>query len=390
MRIGVITHYRTDDNYGAVLQCYALQKYLNSKGHDAFLIDYSESSKSFKKSVLDFVKSIGRVVICLFSTERRRKYKEIQYYVHLREKNKILNKDRCFAEFLRDNLKFSSIAYKSIKHLQKNPPQANIYITGSDQVWNPPLALEATCAWYLNFGSSFTKRISYAASIGRDITKQEETQFKAYLDRFDAISVREQSALDFCFKMGYKGAQLVLDPTLLATIDLFLPLIKPEFRIKNRFLFLYYLNVENDSDIKWSQIEQFLIAKDLEIVSVGSSGYLPAIEILPSKYKNSNLTIPQWLSSVYYSECVVTTSFHGTAFAILMHRPFVAILLNNKYSSGNGRILSLLNLLHLENRILTDRNTLNEIMTIPIDWDNVDRILRAERLKSRRFLEKYI
>jgi hypothetical protein len=153
------------------------------------------------------------------------------------------------------------------------------------------------------------------------------------------------------------------------------------------YLFLYYINVIHKEDLAWNQIEVFLREKNLQLQCVGSSGYYPVFDIIPG-YENSLLTIPEWLNAVYYSEYVVTTSFHGVVFSIIMHRPFVAILLKGMYSGGNGRITSLLSSLGLSDRILTADKTISEILKMQIDWTSVDKLLAEQREQSEQFLQE--
>ena len=392
MKIGVITHFRTDDNYGGVLQTYALQKFLIKLGHSPFLINYVSQQKNKNFSFKTILKDLLRPLVHLISASKREEYHKTLEYIQLRKANRTLNKQRKFASFLKENLSFSPITYYTYDSLKKNPPEADVYITGSDQVWNPSLFASSTGVWYLDFGSPSTKRISYAASIGREISQDEESRFKAFVNKFDAVSVREKSAQEFCLNLGLSQTKLVLDPTLLVSFDVFLPLIQSFLNKKKKspYVFLYYLNVEDASEIEWNQITDFVADNKLDLISVASSGYLPAKNILPEGYKLSYLTIPEWIGNLYSADYVVTTSFHGVAFAILTHRPFVAILLRNKYSKGNVRITSLLSDLKLEAHILTNDRAISDILKTPIDWAIVDQILEDKRRYSRDFLVRNI
>ena len=120
--------------------------------------------------------------------------------------------------------------------------------------------------------------------------------------------------------------------------------------------------------------------------SVSSSGYYPAQDLIPG-HKNEYLTIPEWLSAIYHSEYVISTSFHGVIFAILMHKPFVAIPLRNQYSGGNVRLASLLESIGLSDRIFSAERPIGRILTAPIDWNKVETLLTANRTKSGEFLK---
>lgn len=332
-----------------------------------------------------FFKRCIRKIIGLISKSRREAYEKVRFYQKLNRENSIKNKTRMFLEFKNKNLNLSKV-YTSYRELQKEPPEADVYIVGSDQVWNPSLKDPDTAAWYLKFGNDTIKRISYAASIGRIISKDEESLFVDYLHSFDAISLREKNAFDYCFHLGFDNCKLVVDPTVLSQFSIYESFIDKKLIPHRPYLFLYYLNIQDKKELVWGQLEMFLSKQKLALRSVSSSGYYPAQSLIPEN-KDELLTIPEWLTAIYHSQYVVTTSFHGMVFAILMHKPFVIIPLTNQYKSGNGRIVSLLMNIGLEDRLLSESNNINDIFAKKIDWDDVDNKLSEMRLASERFLE---
>ena len=384
MKIGVLTHSASDDNYGQLLQCYALQQYLKGLGHQPFLIQY-EVEDAPQKDILSPVKDIVRGILCLFSKKYCDAYNSVKAMQRQREINAKRNKKREFVQFKAENIEQTKF-YATLSELQETPPEADVYIVGSDQVWNPDVNSKSALAWYLQFGAKETKRVSYAASIGRKLDESEYKRFHRFLEGFTAVSVREANALECCEKAGVSKVKLVLDPTLLVTKDVYKPFIHKE-KVEKPYLFLYYLNVIHKEDLAWNQIEVFLREKNLQLQCVGSSGYYPVFDIIPG-YENSLLTIPEWLNAVYYSEYVVTTSFHGVVFSIIMHRPFVAILLKGMYSGGNGRIISFLETLNLTSRIMTDDKSLGVILSTTIDWVEVERLIENKRIESEMFIRE--
>ena len=161
MKIGIMTFWWSNDNYGQLLQCYALQKYLRDKGHDVFSIKYNYT-KDIKRNPLFFRLLKACNPILLF-----------KYLLSKKRCAKILNEqniyDRYFDDFREKYIHFSDFNYVSYEDLKQNPPDADVYIVGSDQVWNywnmklwryiNPLHV-----YFLDFGSEKIKRISYAAS----------------------------------------------------------------------------------------------------------------------------------------------------------------------------------------------------------------------------------
>lgn len=383
VNIGILTHFGTSDNYGQILQCFALQSYLNKLGYDSFLIRYTPTT--VVKERFHLVKQAIRLILSVLSSERRKIYKEIRYYKHLRNINNKKNELRQFRQFVSENINLSPVHYSTYEELKRNPPKADAYIVGSDQVWNLKLSNPATAAWYLQFGDKNTVRISYAASIGREIETNEIKRFYEYLSDFNAISVREKSALNLCHNIGLNQCQLVLDPTLLLILHDYEKFVDKQVSYKVPYLFLYYLNITSSEELNWPQLEHFVTSENLILRSVASSGYYPAQDLIPG-HDNEYLTIPEWLTAIYHSKYVVSTSFHGIVFSIIMHKPFAAILLNNQYKGGNSRIISLLETLNLTNRIFNDNNSFESILNTPIDWEYVDNQLSNERSISHNFI----
>lgn len=386
MRIGIITYWSSQDNYGQILQCYALQKYLINFGHDAFLIKYLPTT--IKESLFQRIRkylSIKKMVY-LFSTEYKKDKLRYREELRLEKSNRELNKKRLFDCFKTQHIRATENIYHSLRELRENPPEADVYICGSDQVWNNSLYKSETGVWYLSFGDKKSKRIAYAASIGRIIEKRELNLFKAYLNRFDAISVREESSQQMCEREGIKGVTVTLDPTLLLPINEYKQLSAPVSYTKP-YIFMYILNVSKKEDIYWDRIQVYLKSKGMDLKIVCSSGYIQARELL-QPYRNIQATIPEWLGLIECAQCIITTSFHGVVFCIKMHKPFLAILLKNKYAKGNDRITSLLHKLDLSNRIYNSNVSIELQMSNIIDWVLVDQKLSYLSEISRDFLNK--
>lgn len=385
MRIGIITYWNSTDNYGQQLQCYALQAYLKDLGHDAFLIRYTPKKED--NSVIHRLLFPVKWCADLLIPQRRKRKKQIAESKEIWENVVLKNKIRNFEDFRVNFLSQSSNVYHSISELRRNPPVAELYITGSDQVWNNPLSDFNTAGWYLDFGSKDTVRASYAASIGRTVTDEEKPIFKVYLSKFNKISVRENKALDLCKSQGFNDAIVVVDPTLLLNKSIYEKIYSDSlYSDANPYIFIYIINIRTSKEIYWPQIESFANAHNLEVKSVSSSGYLPACDIIPN-HVNIMATIPEWLELISRSTVVFTTSFHGIVFSILFHKPFYAILLNNEYAKGNDRIATLLKELGLEDRMVSKDSALEFCTENNIDWDVVDKKLETVKAASMKFID---
>lgn len=382
MKIGIVTYWSSSDNYGQQLQCFALQKYLKGLGHDAYLIKYMPTNK------VPLWQRIARFLKYHLLTPSGQK-KTDKALAMVSQKNELLNVKRNFVGFRNNHIDSTDIVYHDIHELRSNSPTADVYICGSDQVWNNRLEDENTAGWFLDFGSPKTKRLSYAASIGREIEPKEYKTIVKYLKRFDAVSVREQKANNLCHQLGFEKSIIAIDPTLLLCSSDYSALIS-NIKLEsssNPYVFIYLLNIRNCDEIYWNEFNKMIQSDGLAVRVVASSGYLPAQNFLPG-YQNEYATIPEWLSLIKHSEYVITTSFHGVVFCLLYHKLFYAVLLNNEYSKGNDRIVSLLKSVDLNNRIVSSDSDINSVKAANISWEDVDVKLSELRKKSIDFLNR--
>ena len=389
MRIGIVTYWEASDNYGQLLQCYALQRYLRLQGHDAFLIRYT-----FKKHLIFRIKTILLPLVCIISffvsKEKYQKYKFLCRERKSKKHNSVLNRQRQFELFRQTYLSVSDKIYYSLSALRRNPPAADIYICGSDQVWNTFILKKYGAPYFLNFGNEATKRIAYAVSAGgRRLSQQEKDRVSRFLTRFTAISVRDSATKNLCCDCGRQDAVITVDPTLLLPVSEYQNLLSKDCHYKAPYIFIYALNVFSGDELHWEEMAPYVKNHRLEVRIVYGSGYCSARELLP-QYCGMQATIPEWLSLVTYATAMVTTSFHGVIFAIKMNKPFLVILLEGKFSYGNIRILSLLQDLGLQDRIYSAERPFHEQMENNIDWQTVNARLKTIVQKSLFFLNNAI
>ena len=203
MRIGIITFWESTDNYGQVLQAYALQQVLKDMGHEPYQIRYSLKASQTNIPQSSLLKKIIKLLLVyplVISLKRRKKQREdLVCRTIIEEKNKI----RKFHQFRNEYISQSERIYYSIEEIRKDPPIADCYITGSDQVWTMLLNIEGNNAYFLDFGAPSIKRIAYAASFGRSSYPAAiQPILKEKLSKFDAISVREKEGVDICGMLG--------------------------------------------------------------------------------------------------------------------------------------------------------------------------------------------
>ena len=372
MKIGIVTFWQSQDNYGQILQCWALQQYLKKLGHEPFLIRYSLYGGF---PLLSWTRKFVRSILLPSKTKRL----QVAYY----KKNKI----RFFEEFKKEHVKQTKNIYTTLRTLRRKPPVADAYIVGSDQVWNPALLKKKRYyAFWLDFGSDQVKRIAYAASFGTDMCPLElREKLSRQLSRFNALSVREKSGIAICAAAG-RQATHVLDPTLLLSMKEYCILSDENPKVKLPYIYVYSINISDREDIRWSELSSFSAEKGMSLIVTPSSGYIPGQELF-GDVEYCYATIPQWISFIRHSELVVTTSFHGVVFCILLHKRFVYFPLSNINSKGNSRVLDLLSKLDLSDCIWKTVGDYKRIYDLPINWAKVENSLSYLRKRSYTFLK---
>ena len=360
-KTGVLTFWYGDSNYGQILQCYALQRVLEQLGCEPYVVrfvGYGESRlRKLVKQLLPF----------------------------LRRKPSPTDRLRGFEAFRREHFRMSPL-YTSIAQIRSCPPRYDAYIAGSDQIWKQSLQNPQQPAYFLDFGRPEVRRIAYAASFGMETYPDvDKAQLKGLLQRFDAISCREYSGVEICRDLGLDAAK-VLDPTLLLTRENYeaLQSTPPKGERRGGF-FIYSLNINSAEEIRWSELREAVEGK---VVVTPAAGYNESAELFGSEVEYLYATPAQWIAQIASASLVVTTSFHGIAFSILMHTPFVYVPLKGEFQGANNRILDLLRDLRLEERILSEQATYGSILARPIDWASVDTLLARMRQDSLEFLKE--
>ena len=344
MKVYTMTfHWAT--NYGAVLQAYALQHYLESQGYEAEIINYVP--KRFKKT-------FGR---CLLSNPKK-------YKANFQE----WKKEKAIKIFRKKYLHLTRI-YSTHDELLSAEWENATYICGSDQIWNSYFTLQGeggvTLAYYLDFVPANARKISYAASFGMmsfDPTMAAVVT-KAIKD-FNKISVRESSAIKMLQGIGF-SATLVCDPVFLISSEDW-ENMRPSSRRKVNGIFKYMLHQPCEDN---EQISKYIVSAFGDMYVSGES-----------------FSVGEWLNAIFQAEMVVTNSFHAVAFSLIFHRPFIAIV-----QEGNGmndRLTTLLSSVGLLDRIVDkfEEEKLSSLITKSINWNDVEEKIKQMRMLGIEFL----
>lgn len=364
MKIGIITFWDTNDNYGQIMQCYALSTYLNNVGHDTMIIRYKPKSQTVKSSMWTKLSPSHIVAYCKYRKE-------------LQEIKKRADIERNFDCFRGEYLNYSEKIYYGFTQLwDEDWSDFDAFICGSDQIWSPKPD-EQLNAYFLQFAPLQSLRIAYAPSFGRSVLPEEyQNQLHNLLSLFDAVSTREKEGVDFCTRANIK-CELVCDPTILLDQSDYLKLTVPPKRDNHIFCYL----------IKWDTL--FPI-EEINKIASNYSGIHYFYTNGQKKYFNyeKDQSIEAWLSAIQNSNLSLTNSFHGTVFSILSHTPFVVFPLSGDSAAMNNRIVSLLDKLGLLDRMFKKGVVLKQIIDTPIDWKEVDKRIESFRQHSKLFLQK--
>ena len=371
LKVGIVTLHRVL-NFGSVLQAYCTCVVLKRLGYQAEIIDYMESRFTVQGAIKDIFRRVFH--------ERQRGGGVYKLILALLKMVSYAIQYRNFERFISTYLRVGERRFTTFDAIQREPPYADIYLTGSDQVWNSEYNGGVDRSHFLDFAPAGKPRISYAASFGKDKLRPDEVcETKTLLGKYSSISVRESSGVQIIEDLGMRGAQQVLDPTLLMSRDEWAKefhLVKPE---EERYLLIYSVERCHD-EIVYAIARQIADIRGLKVVFISQAAKLSSMKGCDSQRPFS--TVNDFLRYFYHADFVVANSFHGTAFAINFNRQFVSVL----PPKFGGRSRSLLNLVGLDDRVVENRAGL-EKTNDPIDYSSVNLILGRERMKSLVFLK---
>lgn len=365
-KIGIITMHRIN-NYGSVLQAFALQYIIEKMGFDVQLIDYNYPN------IFQYTRGVAL-------PKNDWKAKVIKSMSWLHPYNRY---DYKFQDFRNRYFKLSPY-YKDFDVIHQKAISYDLYITGSDQVWNPKFTKGDT-TFLLDFAEKNANKISYASSFScTQLGKEYEATYSELLAQYQAISVREWGGVELVKRLTGQQAVITVDPTLLLDDNAWKTVVSKRCRYSKNYILLYVLSYSFNPVPYIYDLALYLSKElDLRIVVLGKHPYL-------SKYKNVESILDagplEFLQLIENAVCVVTSSFHGTAFSVNYKKPVYAVV-NDK--NDDDRISSFLSDLSLDESIIPMGMALD---TIPLDMHSESSwsILNQKREYSLSYLENAI
>lgn len=374
MKIAIMTQ-PLGHNYGGLLQAFALQSYLKTIGCSVVSIDRRPAKKPLKRSA-DFTVSLvkrflGRIKS--LPSDKANTY----VFLHLIEfKNRYISMSQPVTTEKQIRTYFKKNSFDAV-------------IVGSDQVWRPKYSpsLENYFFDFLDDIGSSAKRISCAASFGVsewELSEKQTRKCKVLINKFDAISVRELSAVSLCKKHLGETAEWIVDPTMLLDVADYEQLLSDRHCANEGHILTYVLDSAEDKQQIAKIVASTLGFKEFSVKPEKKLTQVPPNEINNCQYPK----VEDWLQGFKDASYVVTDSFHGCVFAILFNKPFIAI--GNK-SRGQARFESLLSMFELENRLISAPNELNEdLIKEEIDWHRVNQLRAMRAQLAKAFLKNSI
>ncbi|WP_317466996.1 polysaccharide pyruvyl transferase family protein [Bacteroides hominis] len=362
--VGIITMHKVL-NFGSALQSYALLQKLNNIGVNGTIIDYQFPTppKVTLKSVLrNFIKEIYTG----FSNKKKR--------------------DR-FKHFYKKYYNLTPQCYHSPQELSDANLNFNVFVAGSDQIWNP-ININDDVSFFLSFAPQNAKKISYSSSFATDtIPDKFKDLYAKYLKQFAAISVREQSGVSVVKELIRENASVVCDPTLLLDKTDYLKLISDSIYNKNNesFILAYILKYAYDpypyvNDIL-NKVQQKL--NNMKIIFLDrpkTTGNLKNFEII------DDAGPLEFISLISQAKFVVTTSFHGTAFCLNLETPFISVIKDR--GGFDSRMSSLLQMVGADDRMI-EYNSKDDF-ELSCDFIKIRENINKFREESAEYLRKAI
>lgn len=336
------------NNFGSVLQAYALKISLQKLGVIADIVPYHPNLPKYK------------------------------YFKDSDLSAKYRKKELAFQEFREKYLKRTREDIISSSDISLD---YDAYIVGSDIIWGREFSgLDTT--YFLDFAAADKKKISYAASmvLHEGLKSEDDSVFKSYISKFDAISVREKESIDFLSQYTEHKVVQVLDPSLLLEKEEYDELAVENDVMKEKPYLLCYFLTHSPAIVDYS----ILLAKKLGLRVIHFFADYPD-RIFPKDSKCFAFSDPrEFLGYVKNAACIFTNSFHGTCFSIIYRKPFYVYMEKRKLLS---RISGLIENLHLQDRCFEDFRDIEKIK-LDINYAVTESILNVERNKSIAFLRE--
>ncbi|MCO4472611.1 hypothetical protein Si131_00857 [Streptococcus infantarius subsp. infantarius] len=352
-----------------MLESYAIQQSLLEKGNDVEIINFSSAGQrelydvfSKNKSLKDMIKNF------LIIPAKKRISVNNEKYEEFKRKNFLLSED------------FNEMG-------QLSDSKYDVVVAGSDQIWNITIA-DYDDAYFLPWVKS-AKKVAYAPSFGsKNIMKYSKNvrKYEEFLNSFDALSIREKNGKKWIKDICGKDVNVLIDPTLLLDSSKYDLIIDDSFKPQGKYIFFYCPSF-NRKICRF--VKKISDKYNLPVITWSTKSYFYkfvktfGFKLVP--YETPSL----YLSLIKNAELVITTSYHGTIFSTIYRKKFITVK-NGEMYGDDDRVMTLLNQIGMENRLLpyqfdSDINYLDDI-----DYSQYESILKGLRETAEKFIEENV
>ncbi|QOS68991.1 polysaccharide pyruvyl transferase family protein [Eggerthella guodeyinii] len=374
-RIGIMTSEESFlNNYGAVLQGFALFTVLRDMGFDPQIIRYDglRNQATNRGKIASFINSSGKLKRIINKVKRKK------------ISDQIIGRTELFRAFQDKYMVFFSEKRHCWDSIRHDPPQFDQYVCGSDQIWNPVFKGNANDrGYFLDFAPLGKRRIAYAPSVGVNVLPAEcSDEFNELILKFDSISVRERSGARIIESLTGKECFVALDPTLLLEPERWRGMEVPLKNIQNEFVLVYQFR---SSEFQVQSVEMLSKALGLPVVSIA----LSEASLETPFEKRFDVGPSEFLWLVDHARFVCTDSFHATVFSILFGTPFIVFEREKIGKAGadmNSRVSNLLETFDLSERIVKQEADLSRIDLESCDFSTAWDALVSTRALSINYL----
>ena len=355
MRIGILT-FQNADNYGAILQCLALCKYLENQGYQVEVLDYKQPyiERVYKPWRFDIVRNNILKIRFLAG-----------YFMKVLPKT--WKRHKAYQKFRKKHLHLSLPIYN-----KEDIPIKDAYIIGSDQVWSEHCTDGDDDIYWGCFDHHCGRVIGYAiSSTLSSIQNKEKELILKRLKNFTKLSFRENGIKDYINEKFNYNAPIVLDPTLLPLGEYWKSLAS-EVSEKDSYILTYFLHKEKDSQSFKERIGKIASLYNMKLIDIFEVANSP----------------DRFLAYIKGASLILTTSFHATVFSIIFRKQFFSI---NSYDGREHRYRDLLDSLQLQHRYIDNLDSLLDVMTPDksrIDYNDVAIRLNELQINSIMYLEE--
>lgn len=368
MKAAIITYYYGSNNYGGNLQSYALVKFIQNNCHiNVKQLSYKKPRKH-PYSLRDRLSKIYH-----------------RYFKDVSDMKGIERRNRLIAKF-NLSIPHTNIIY-SPKTIAKSVKDYDVFIAGSDQIWNPKWS---DSVYKLDFVPSTKYKMAYAVSLGvSNLDMDNKEILRKSLSSYNAVSVREQEAVELLTPLSHHKVEWLLDPTLLLSVDEWDEICSPR-KYDDKYVFTYFLG---NSSVQRELARKFADRFGLKIVTIPYvCGYCNDCDKEFGDIKDFDASPADFISLIKNAQYVFTDSFHASVFSILYRKQF--FIFHRAEDVGMGtRIRSLMDLFNMQDRFCdtSEKITLEYIESLkPIDYNLSFSKYEKKLIESKNFIIEHI